>query len=134
VAGLMAIRASGMNSWEQIFNNFKLETQLFSNAAYDLPSKSNPRLAGDMHWQATEYLDFLRSLYKQHVLSAEFLDLMMSDHTSHANFVYSPLSDENVLSHWHYGLGLWLECTAKQLDCSPTARVSSLGAMVHIRL
>lgn len=128
VAGLMAINASGMNNWAQVFNNFKLETQLFPNATYDLPSINNPRLAGGMHWQATEYLDFLRSLYKQQVLSAESLDLMMSDYTSHANFVYSPVSDENVLSHWHYGLGLWLECTAKQLDCSPTARVSSLGA------
>ncbi|MCI2284236.1 beta-lactamase family protein [Colwellia sp. MSW7] len=128
IAGLMAIRASGLSNWQQVFNNFTLETQLFSHAVYDLPSQSNPRLAGGMHWQATEYLDFLRALYQQQVLSAELIDIMMSDHTNNANFVYSPVSDDDNLSHWHYGLGLWLECSSDVLNCTTPKRVSSLGA------
>ena len=84
VAGLMAIRASGMSDWEQVFDYFKSETQLFSNAVYDLPSASNPRLAGGMHWQATEYLAFLGALYHQQILSPTLIEAMTSNQSGNA--------------------------------------------------
>lgn len=59
----MAIKAGNYNSWTEIFNEFKEETNLFPNSVYDLPSTTNPRLAGGMHWTANDYSDFLKALY-----------------------------------------------------------------------
>lgn len=128
VAGLMAVRASGMNDWEQVFEFFKSETQLFANAFYDLPSSSNPRLAGGMHWQANEYLAFLRAIYKQQILSPALIDLMTSDQTSGANITYSPVKEGPLGLDWHYGFGQWIECPIAPFNCTVTTRVSSAGA------
>lgn len=128
VAGLMAIRASGLNNWEQVFNNFKLETQLFTTASYDLPSASNPRLAGGMHWQATEYMAFLSAIYHQQILSPTLIETMTSDHSNKASFTYSPVREGPLSLDWHYGFGLWIECPSVPFDCSKTTRVSSAGA------
>ena len=128
VAGLMAIRASGMNNWEQVFNNFKLETQLFTNAAYDLPSASNPRLAGGMHWQATEYLAFLSAIYHQQILSPVLIETMVSDQSGNADIISTPVNEGSLALDWHYGFGLWIECSSVPFDCSTTKRISSAGA------
>jgi len=127
VAGLMAIHASGMSNWTQVFDNFKLETQLFTNAAYDLPSASNPRLAGGMHWQATEYLEFLSALYHQQLLSPVLIEAMTSDQIGNATSTYSPVAEWPLAPDWHYGFGLWLECNSVPFDCSTITRVSSAG-------
>ncbi len=127
VAGLMAIRASGMSDWADVFDYFKSETQLFTNAVYDLPSTSNPRLAGGMHWQATEYLAFLSALYHQQILSPVLIDTMNSDQISSANIIYSPIKEGALSLDWHYGFGQWIECPSVPFDCSNTIRVSSAG-------
>lgn len=128
VAGLMAISASGMSDWEQVFDYFKSETQLFTNAVYDLPSASNPRLSGGMHWQAAEYLAFLRALYHQQILSPALIEAMTSDQSGNANITYSPVNEGPLALDWHYGFGQWIECPSVPFDCSMTTRVSSLGA------
>ena len=64
VAGLMAIEALNVSSWQDVFTLFQSETGLFPNSEYDLPSSSNPRLAGGMHWTGDDYLTFLRALKK----------------------------------------------------------------------
>lgn len=128
VAGLMAIYASGMSNWTQVFDYFKSETQLFTNAAFDLPSSSNPRLAGGMHWQASEYLAFLSALYHQQFLSSALVETMTSDQIGSATIVYSPITEGPLGLDWHYGFGLWIECPSVPFDCSSTTRVSSPGA------
>lgn len=128
VAGLMAIEASGMSDWIQVFDNFKLETQLFTNAAYDLPSSNNPRLAGGMHWQASEYMKFLSSLYHQQLLFPNIIEAMTSDQSDSAIIAYSPVAQWPVAQDWHYGFGLWIECSSVVFDCTTTTRVSSAGS------
>ncbi len=128
VAGLMAIHASGMNDWTQVFESFKSDTQLFTNAIFDLPSNSNPRLAGGMHWQAIEYLEFLRALYNQQILSSALIEAMFNDQIGSANITYSPITDGPLALDWHYGFGQWIECPTVPFDCSVTTRVSSAGA------
>ncbi|MBV1870101.1 MAG: beta-lactamase family protein [Gammaproteobacteria bacterium] len=127
VAGLIAVRASGMSDWEEVFDSFKSETQLFTNASYDLPSTSNPRLAGGMHWQAAEYLTFLRTLYHQQILSPELTKAMTSDQSGNANITYSPINEGPIALDWHYGFGLWIECPSVPFDCPTISRVSSAG-------
>jgi CubicO group peptidase (beta-lactamase class C family) len=128
VAGLMAIEASGVTNWTQVFESFKLETQLFTNAAYDLPSANNPRLAGGMHWQANEYMEFLNALYHQQLLFPDIIEAMTSDQSSNAIIAYSPVNQWPTEIDWHYGFGLWLECSSIPFNCTTTNRVSSAGS------
>lgn len=119
VAGLMAIRASGLSSWSEVFDAFKLQTNLFLASSFDLPSSSNPRLAGGMHWIANDYIDFLDALYNKTILNTQLIDAMSSSQRGSANVGYSPIL--SVLGEdWHYGYGMWIE--------NDTGRVSSVGA------
>lgn len=127
VAGLMAIKASGLSSWEEAFKQFKSKTGLFANASYDLPSLQNPRLAGGMHWNAKEYLEFLGALYKEEILNADFIDQMTSDQISNATIGFSPALD-GIGEDWHYGFGVWIECHANPNNCTTTEKVSCPGA------
>lgn len=126
VAGLMAVNASALNSWEQVFDNFKTDTGLFSNSAYDLPSAQNPRLAGGMHWIATDYVAFLQTLYDQSLLSPELIEMMTSDQFNGA--VISSTPARAVGEDWHYGFGSWIECHSPTFNCGATTKVSSPGA------
>ncbi|MBF6057013.1 MULTISPECIES: serine hydrolase domain-containing protein [Thiomicrorhabdus] len=128
VAALMAIRAGGFADWQEVFNFFKSQTQLFPNATYDLPSAGNPRVAGGMHWQANEYLDFLKALYLGDILSPTLLTEMTLDQISAASIAYSPIESWSPQKDWHYGLGLWIECDTVPFNCPSTTRVSSAGA------
>ena len=127
VAGLMAVRASGLPSWQHVFEQFKSETGLFTSSNFDLPSAQNPRLAGGMHWNAAEYFDFLEALYRKRILTTELLDLMLSDQFNGAEVVYSP-SLSGINEDWHYGFGAWIECHSSSFDCNEVTRVSSPGA------
>jgi len=62
VAGLMAIKAKSAATWQDVFSEFRQQTNLFPTASYDIPSSNNPTLAGGMHWTGEEYLDFLDAL------------------------------------------------------------------------
>jgi CubicO group peptidase (beta-lactamase class C family) len=125
VAGLMAIRASGMADWQGLFRQFVQQTALFGTGAYDLPSTSNPRLAGGMHWSAQQYLDFLKALQQGKLLSESLQQQMLANQRGTAKVLNSPaISGFGV--DWPYGLGHWLECTTAQ--CTTTARHSSPGA------
>jgi len=127
VAGLMAIQASGFSDWEQVFDYFKSETQLFTNGSFDIPSVSNPHLAGGMHWQADEYLEFLGAIFHQQILSPALIEAMTSDQIGNASIIYSPVAEGALGGDWHYGFGQWIECPQVPFNCSITTRVSSIG-------
>jgi len=145
VAGLMAVKAyaaatsTPSATWQNLFTDFQNETGLFHTAlttAYDLPSLTNPRLAGGMHWTGEEYLAFLNAL-KAEILLPTTMTEFLADHTPSpaVAIVASPiaLAPPNGLGeNWHYGLGHWLECEVpanSPFTCSSsTARVSSPGA------
>lgn len=127
VAGLMAVKASGLSSWQEVFENFKSDTGLFSSSSYDLPSLQNPRLAGGMHWTAEEYLEFLEAVYNEDILNSELIDQMTSDQIQDATIGYSP-AFENTEEDWHYGFGNWIECHSNPNNCIQKTRISSAGA------
>ncbi len=127
VAGLMAIKAKNVSSWQDIFTAFKNETGLFSTSAYDLPSSSNPRLAGGMHWTGSEYLAFLKALKSGTLLSPAMFIQLTSDQTSNVIFGYSPVV-AGINEDWHFGFGIWHECQSSTYNCSPGTRMSNPGA------
>ena len=145
VAGLMAVKAyatatsNPTATWQDLFTDFQNETGLFHTApttAFDLPSLTNPRLAGGMHWTSEEYLAFLKALKNGTLLPATMNDFLADPTPSPTvAIVASPiaLAPPNGLGeNWHYGLGHWLECEVpanSSFTCSSsTARVSSPGA------
>lgn len=127
VAGLMAIKARGVSTWQDVFTEFKTQTGLFPTSTYDLPSSANPRLAGGMHWTANEYMDFLKALKNGTLLNSTLLNQQITDQTASATIVYSPTIN-GLNEDWHYGFGLWHECKNSTFNCTPAVRVSSPGA------
>lgn len=126
VAGLMAIKARGVSSWQELFSEFKQQTGLFKSASYDLPSLSNPRLAGGMHWNGTEYLDFLSALKAGKLLTPAMQNLYLQDRTANVKLTFSPAAAINEV--WHYGFGYWHECQSLSFNCMPATRISCPGA------
>jgi len=127
IAGLMAINALEANSWQEVFNLFRTRTGLFTNSFYDLPSLTNPRLAGGMHWTANDYLDFLKAIYEQTILTPELIIQMTSDQLTDSIIVNSP-AIIRINEDWHYGFGNWIECHSDSFNCSQVSKVSSPGA------
>jgi len=131
VAGLMAMQAASAASWAAVFDAWRARTGLFPTGAYDLPSATNPRLAGGMHWTGEEYLGFLRALYAGDLLQPATRAAMFANQRGAATVISSPAWD-SAGEDWAYGLGNWLECpTATTLggyDCGEGHRDSSPGA------
>jgi CubicO group peptidase (beta-lactamase class C family) len=127
VAGLMATKARGFTAWQDVFAEFKTQTGLFPTTTYDLPSSSNPRLAGGMHWTGEEYMDFLKALKAGSLLNAASMSQLLMDHTVSATIGYSP-TVAGLGEDWHYGFGLWHECQNATFNCTAGNRVSSPGA------
>lgn len=127
VAALMAIKARGVATWQDLFTEFKGQTGLFPTATYDLPSSSNPRIAGGMHWTGEEYMAFLQTLKNNALLNAASMNDLLTDHTATATVTYSPVTT-GLGEDWHYGFGLWHECESTVYDCTAGTRVSSPGA------
>lgn len=129
IAGLMAIRASGRADWTEVFDDFKLATGLFTASTYDLPSRSNPRLAGGMHWTGNEYFAFLLALKRDKLLSMGLRKEFFVDRTKDGDvaIVNSP-AEKGLGEAWHYGLGFWHECLDTEFRCQAADRISSPGA------
>ena len=131
VAGLLAMRASNVTSWTEVFDAWRARTQLFPTAAYDIPSASNPRIASGMHWTGDEYLGFLRALYRGEILSPAMMTALHANQRGTASVVYSPIFD-SLGEDWSYALGNWIECptarTAGSFNCTGLHRNSSAGA------
>lgn len=131
IAGLMAMNASGKSSWTEVFDAFKTKTGLFPTSRFDLPSSSNPRLAGGMHWTAKEYLDFLRALVKGTLLTSNTRAQMFANQRGAATVANSPII-VRFNEDWAYGFGNWLECPtalgADTYNCGEGHRNSSPGA------
>ena len=127
VAGLMAVRAAELAGWTEVFSAFQSSTELFLTAQYDLPSLANPRLAGGMHWRASEYLEFLDAFFHDELLSAQLKTTVLADQTGSVAIRYSPAL-ENIGEDWHYSFGFWLECQSSTFDCDGVGRISSPGA------
>lgn len=127
VAGLMAVKAGDLDTWQDLFLHFKNETGLFPDGTYDIPSIENPRLAGGMHWKGSEYADFIKAFQFGDLLREETRNRMMTDRIAAADISRSP-ARENLDEEWHYGYGLWLECHHPPFDCDPISYYSSPGA------
>jgi CubicO group peptidase (beta-lactamase class C family) len=131
IAGLMAVRAAGVDGFSDLFDAWQNKTGLFPTGAFDLPSRSNPRLAGGMHWTGEEYLGFLRALYHGEILEAGTRESMLESQRGDAKVVGSPTL-EALGQDWAYGFGNWLECPtalgANTYDCGAGHRNSSPGA------
>ena len=127
IAALMAVKARGVASWAQVFDEFKARTGLFGHSTYDLPSASNPRIAGGMHWTGEDYLAFLRALYFGRVLTPRVASEMLASQRGNAVVAYSPLVLEG--EDWAYGFGNWVECRSAKYNCGMALqRNSSPGA------
>lgn len=127
VAGVMAFKAFGVASWQEVFSDFKAQTGLFPNSTYDLPSSSNPRLAGGMHWFGEDYIAFLFALNNGEILNPRSMALLLTDHTEGLTTNYSPAFD-TLMEDWRYGFGLWHECESSVFNCEVGKRMSSPGA------
>jgi len=131
IAGLMAVRAAGVDGFGNLFSAWQEKTGLFPSGAFDLPSTTNPRLAGGMHWTADEYLRFLRALYDGKLLSEPTRVAMLTNQRGAAKVVDSPALDA-LGQDWAYGFGNWLECPTalgpNTYDCGSGHRNSSPGA------
>jgi hypothetical protein len=127
----MAVRAAGVSSFAELFAAWQDKTGLFPSGAFDLPSATNPRLAGGMHWTGAEYLDFLRALYDGKLLEPETRRAMLDSQRGEAKVVGSPALDA-LGQDWAYGFGNWLECPTAlgpdTFDCGAGHRNSSPGA------
>lgn len=127
VAGFMAYKAIGVTSWKEVFSQFKVQTDLFLNSIFDLPSTNNPRLAGGMHWSGEEYMDFLFALKNGEILNPSSMALLLTNYTTDITMTYSPVFDD-LKEDWNYGFGLWHECESQIFNCKTGGRVSSPGA------
>lgn len=127
VAGAMAVRAAEKASWEQVFTDFKADTGLFTNSSYNLPSTTNPRLAGGMTWTGNDYIGFIREFSRASFYnSADQVNNASADRLDNANIGYSPALTE-LQEQWHYGFGMWIECHDSAFNCSEVTQVSSPG-------
>lgn len=131
VAGMMAVNATGVAGFSELFAAWQSRTGLFPSGAFDLPSATNPRLAGGMHWTANEYMQFLRGIATGELLEAPTRDAMLTNQRGGATVVGSPTLDA-LDQDWAYGFGNWLECPtahgADSYDCGVAHRNSSPGA------
>jgi len=131
IAGSMAVRAAGAQGFGEVFSAWQSSSGLFPTAAFDLPSSTNPRLAGGMHWTGAEYLAFLRAIYDGKLLAPETRAAMLASQRGEAKVADSPVLDA-LGQDWAYGFGNWLECPtalgADSFDCSAGQRNSSPGA------
>jgi CubicO group peptidase (beta-lactamase class C family) len=131
IAGLMAVRAAGVDGFAELFAAWQAKTGLFPSGAFDLPSAENPRLAGGMHWTGEEYLGFLRALYRGELLTDATRSAMLASQRGAAKVGNSP-TIEALNQDWAYGFGNWLECSTAigpdTYDCGSGHRNSSPGA------
>jgi CubicO group peptidase (beta-lactamase class C family) len=131
IAGLMAVMASEVAGYADLFADFQARTGLFPSGAFDLPSLQNPRLAGGMHWTAAEYMQFLHAIYHEQLLSPALRAAMLENQRGEAEVAGSPTIDA-LNQDWAYGFGNWLECRSaigpNTFDCGSGHRNSSPGA------
>ncbi len=135
VAGAMAIEArdeADFLTWQDVFDEFRTQTGLFSHSAYNLPSlqPENPRLAGGMHWTASDYMEFLGMFSRGELLSPEMMTQFLVDRTAApVTIAFSPLlAHPDMGEDWHYGFGFWHEYEGNPWAGTPGARISSPGA------
>ncbi|HLZ96402.1 MAG TPA: serine hydrolase domain-containing protein [Steroidobacteraceae bacterium] len=132
VAGLMAVKARGASGWQDVYTEFKTQTGLFAGSTFDIPSASNPRIAGGMNMTGADYMDFLKALKAGALLNAASMSQLLADHTASVTIAFSPIfsginGGPGLGEDWHYGFGLWQECPSATYNCVPGTRVSSPG-------
>ena len=139
VAGLMAVKAfeavkaSGVKSWQDVFKDFQAQTGMFPTTKFNVPSETNPRIAGGMHFTGDEYMAFLSALKQGRLLNAASMSQLLADHTASIPIFDSPFMSgigggPGLGEDWHFGFGLAHECRSATWNCVAGARVSSPGA------
>src|SRR4029077_3865085 len=91
VAGLMAVKARGVASWQDVWAEFRAQTGLFPTSTFDVPSLSNPRIAGGIHFTGDDYMAFLKALKGGLLLNSASMSQLLADHTASVPIVYSPI-------------------------------------------
>ena len=134
VAGLMAVRARGVASWEEVFAEFKAQTGLFPSSKFDVPSATNPRIAGGIHFTGEDYMAFLKAFKNGTLLNAASMNQLLSDQTANVPIIYSPFRSgigggPGLGEDWHFGFGLAHECRSPTWNCVAGTRISSPGAL-----
>ena len=128
VAGAMAVRAGGYESWAALYQAFKQETGLFAHSDYNLPSTTNPRLAGGMTWTGDDYIEFIRAFKTGAFYSSlALVNQAASDQLGAIAIGNSPAM-AGINEDWHYGYGMWIECHSQVWNCTTVTQVSSPGA------
>jgi hypothetical protein len=130
----MAVRARGVASWQDVFAEFQAQTGLFRTSTFDIPSLSNPRIAGGIHFKGDEYMAFLKALKNGSLLNVASMSQLLADHTASVPIVYSPImtgigGGPGLGEDWHFGYGLFHECQSATFNCAVGARVASPGAL-----
>ena len=133
----MAVRARGVATWQDIFVQFKAQTGLFVTSTFDIPSQSNPRIAGGMHFNGDEYLAFLRALRNGALLNAASMNQLLADYTATVPIVYSPFlsgigGGPGLGEDWHFGFGLAHECRSPTFNCGRPRVIPILGPCQRI--
>ena len=133
----IGLAATGKSSWQSLFEEYVALPLNMTQTIYNVPSESNPRVAGGAISSADDIEAFLlKGILRKKLLDSDFVDTMKADGTpsDEVHFEYSPMttSGDNINnSSFHYGIGsVWLECPKKIFDnCAPDQIiVSSTGA------
>ena len=128
VAALMAQEATGKTWAELLEREVVTPLGLSAQTRYTMASEQNPRIAGGISMTGEDYAKFLRAQLAGEYLAGSF-DKMSRDHTpSPVKIAHSPLTRAGF--EWHYGLGMWRECSEPTFTSGCAARtiVSSPGA------
>jgi CubicO group peptidase (beta-lactamase class C family) len=132
ILAAMAQNATGQ-SWQAIFESRVGQVLGMASTEYITPSRSNPRVSGGAILSANDMDAFLRAMLIQdpNFLSPDLWNIMLQDHTQSDSIrmLYTPIQ----AYPFHYGLGVWRECTARitktfDSSCEPITIVSVTGA------
>lgn len=124
VAGLMAMKATGYRSWNDLFRSLRSYMKM-PKTIYNKPSEKNPRLAGGATWTAREYFNFLNAFKHNQILSVTSRLEQSVPQFVNAKIIKSPPKEE-LDEDWFYGLGIWIEDPDGKNPKSYT--ISSAGA------
>jgi len=113
VAGIMAVEASGLNDWGELWDVWRTATGLFGGSEYH-PSLL-PAASDQLTITADDYAEFLRAVDECTILTPELCAAMTRDQLAADNGPTPALGWFG--EDWHFGYGWWVECRAPTYNC-----------------
>eukprot|EP00002_Diphylleia_rotans_P025073 TRINITY_DN4959_c0_g2_i1.p1 TRINITY_DN4959_c0_g2~~TRINITY_DN4959_c0_g2_i1.p1 ORF type:complete len:312 (-),score=71.42 TRINITY_DN4959_c0_g2_i1:136-1071(-) len=125
IAGLMAMKATGIMDWNTLFDQYiRTPLALSSRSVYDEPSLFNPDPAGGLTSSAADFFKFLSAVLTRSIIPRQ-LPIMEADQTSNVVFANRPIPEE---FDFHYGFGEWRECYGTwSTACEQQVSLNSIG-------